>query len=414
MTLAATYGHRYVWPAHILSVMRVHGSVTRKLASLAGLTLCVASASLAQAPRQIVVRVRVVDTVGAPVGGAEVAVVRGLNTQVASGMTDAGGMRVTTVPRDDDPYQVVVRRIGYQRAERFFARPATDTVAMQIELRRVAQELAPVTITETENRSRKHYHLEADEIANTTRVLIDATDLLTKVRPEMMGTKDCPLAHIWVNGMHVEYAPPNEIALARRGKAAEPPPPQKLAFEAGSSSQRAPPAAIQQRVADDPWSVLATIKPEHVLEINYIDCFVADPVHKRGSENAVYVALKPGIAFEPGRGSFVVDTARTEKANVLPPLRAVAHADSMPPYRHRLLGVYDGRTGEPLAGADVIDLATGTRARSSRTGTVTLVYLAEGASRIRIHREGYRDEDMDVVISPATTTPITTILYPLP
>jgi hypothetical protein len=394
--------------------MRAHRGSLWTFVSLAALTLGVGRAVRAQTPRQIVLRVRVVDTAGMPIAGADVAVIRGLNTQLTSGLTDAVGMRVATLPRDDDPYQVVVRRIGYQRGERFFARPATDTVAMQLELHRVAQELAPVTVTESENRSRKHYHLEADEIANSTRVLIDATDLLTKVRPEMMGTKDCPLAHVWVNGAHVEYAPPNEMALARRGKTPDPAPPPKLAFEAGSSSGRPPPAAIQQRVADDPWSVLASIKPEHVLEINYIDCFIADPVHERGSENAVFVALKPGIAFEPGRGSFVVDTARTEKANVLPPLRDAARKDSLPAYRHRLLGVYDGRTGEPVVGADIIDLATGASARSSKTGTVSLFYLAEGASHIRIHRDGYRDEDMDVVIGPAMTTPITTVLYPIP
>jgi hypothetical protein len=395
--------------------MRAHVGILAKLVCTVGLFIG-ASAARAQAPRRIAVRVRIVDTAGAPVAGAEVAVVRGLNTRLASGTSDAAGLRVLLVERDDDPYQVVARRVGYERGERFFARPATDTVAMQIELHRIPRELAPVTVTESENRSRRHYHLEADEIANSTRVLIDATDLVTKVRPEMMGSKDCPLANVWVNGSHIQFAPPNEIALMRRGKPPTAPPPPKLALEAGSSSGRPAPVAIQQRVADDPWSVLASIKPEHVLEVNYIDCFIADPVHKRGSENAVYVVLKPGIAFETGRGSFVVDTARTENANVLPPLRATALAetDSLPPYRHRLLGVYDARSGEPVIGADVIDLGTGTHARSSRTGTVSLFYLAEGRSRIRIHRDGYHDEDMDVVISPATPSPITTVLTPIP
>ena len=304
----------------------------------------------AQSPRELLVRVRVVDTAHAPIAGAEVSIVRELKTQLASGVTDGLGTRDLRVPRGDGEYQIVVRRIGYQRNERFFARPVSDTVAVQIDLHRVVQELAPVKVTEQEDRTRRHYHLEADEIASSDRPLYDATDVLAKIRPEMMGNSDCALANVWVNGQRVIYPPPNEMALARRGRPPAPPPPPTLVFQGDGSSGRAMPASPAQRVAEDPWSALAGIKPEHILEINYIDCYVYDPVHKKGSDDAVYIALKSGIGYDPGRGSFVVDTARTEKANDLPPIRMAGIPDSVLAYRRRLLGVYNERTGDPVVG----------------------------------------------------------------
>lgn len=368
----------------------------------------------AQAPGEIVVRVRVVDTTHAPISGADVSVVRDLNTQVASGATDALGLRELKVPRIVDAYQVVVRRIGYERTERFFARPISDTVALQIDLRRVVQELAPVNVTEQEDRTRKHYHLDADEIASSTRVLFDGTDVLTKIRPEMLGDRDCALQNVWVNGKRVIYPPPNEMALARRGTPPAPAPPPTLVFQGDGSSGRAMPASPAQRVDADPWSALAAIRPEHILEINYIDCYIKDPVHQKGSEQAVYIALKPGIGYDPAVGSFVVDTGRTEKANQLPPIRLADIPDSVRAYRGRLLGVYNGRTGDPVVGAEVIDLASGLRAHTSKTGAVSLLYLPEGRNSIRIHRDGFRDEDMDVTIAPANTNPITVVLMPNP
>ena len=287
-------------------------------------------------------------------------------------------------------------------------------MVVQIELLRAVQQLAPVNVTENEDRTRRHYHLDADEIASDTRPLFDATDVIAKIRPEMMGSSDCALQNVWVNGTRIVYPPTNEMALMRRGKPPAPAPPPTLVFQGDGSSGRALPSSPAQRVADDPWSTLASIRPEHILEINYIDCYIHDPVHKKGSEDAVYIVLKAGIAYDPAKGSFVVDTSRTDKANVLPPIRTASLSDSLLKYRRRLLGVYDEITGEPISGAEVIDLRTGLRSRSSVTGTVSLLYLDEGDNRIRIHRDGYRDEDMDVTIAPNKPNPITVVLVPVP
>ncbi len=64
------------------------------------------------------VRVRLADaTTGAPVGAAEVSIVRGLRTVIAQEMTDEAGLRVLSMKNDSSDYQMVVRKIGYRRAD---------------------------------------------------------------------------------------------------------------------------------------------------------------------------------------------------------------------------------------------------------------------------------------------------------
>ena len=86
----------------------------------------------AQATTGVTVRVRLADeTSGEPVAGAEVSIVRGLRRAVAMALTDDAGLRVLTVPADSGEYQVVVRKIGYRRADRFFpAMAGRDTLSV--------------------------------------------------------------------------------------------------------------------------------------------------------------------------------------------------------------------------------------------------------------------------------------------
>lgn len=79
-------------------------------------------------------------------------------------------------------------------------------------------------------------------------------------------------------------------------------------------------------------------------------------------------------------------------------------------YRNRLLGAFDERSGEPIDGLEVIDIASGTTALTTRTGTVSLAFLPEGTSLVRLRKLGYAPMTMSVAISPADTSPLTIIM----
>lgn len=354
------------------------------------------AASAAQQAATIVVDVRVVDTMSKPVGGSEVSAVRELRRVLASGTTDDAGRRRLVVPRGADAdLQIVVRKIGYQRAERFVV-ASRDTLAIAIVLHESARELPAVTVTAEQDVRRRANHIEADEIAASERPILDGLDVLTKLRPDMIysripgGADPCGLFYVWVNGKRIVF-PPIDAALAAR---------QSQLRHAARATPHIGPTGLAT-VPVSVQSVLSSIHPEHIAEINYADCndFSVDATRAR---NAVFVTLKPGVGFEPGRGSYVVDTgSATDAAAPTAPIAA---------YRRRLVGVFDDSTGDPVADVTVIDVATGTRSVTTTTGTLSLWFLPEGVSTLRIEKAGYATQTLDVSISPRDTLPITLVL----
>lgn len=79
-------------------------------------------------------------------------------------------------------------------------------------------------------------------------------------------------------------------------------------------------------------------------------------------------------------------------------------------YRHRLVGVFSGDTGEPIEGAEVLNLFAHTSVRTTKTGTTTLSFLPEGGSMIRVQKIGYQPVTMVVAVSPSDTIPLTIVL----
>jgi hypothetical protein len=76
--------------------------------------------------------------------------------------------------------------------------------------------------------------------------------------------------------------------------------------------------------------------------------------------------------------------------------------------RGRLLGVYDETSGDPVVGADVVDMLTGDHTLTSATGTVSLWFLRAKGSMVQVRKVGY--EPWQSVVDPADTTPLTILL----
>jgi hypothetical protein len=371
------------------------------------LALTVPWYAAAQAPARVVVHVR--DTSRAPVQGAEVAVMHGLNDARAVVMTDDRGRAVLSLSHlePDADYGLIVRKIGFVRADRFF-RGNHDSLAFDIVLQPVVRELETVIVTAEEDIKRKSYHIDADEIERSSAVLIDATDILAKIKPDMICGRNCsPMAstqvkstvrkcptlafapprlkcpdddkppsietNVWVNGRRIRLMPPDAMAVARQH-------------------------GVLAGLSPGSMTVLSEIKPEHIAEMTYVD-EMDSSVGLIGSEGGLFVVLKPNVVYEPGRESYVMATVpETPKPAAIPA------------YRLRILGVFDGNTGEPIEGALVTDVTTGTRARTTVTGTVSLAFLPEGGTPLRITKTGYDDLTIGVEIAPAKVEPITLVL----
>jgi hypothetical protein len=372
----------------------------------------------AQGNATVVVRVRLADaTSGAPVDGAEVSIVRGLRTVIAQEMTDETGLRVLFVKNDSSDYQVVVRKIGYRRADRFFPTGSRDTVAVNIPMSRIAQTLEAVKITAREDLARKAYYIDDEEISKSDRPLFTSVDIIEKLRPDMVwghaGPGVCSkIQSVFVNGRRIIQAPAAGIEAARARAA-----PGSASRLRTARGTRADPD--KYKVTGMAAAILAMIKPEHIAEMTYNDCFEKSVKINRGA-NAVFIVLKPGIGYSMEDGSYVIDapvprSLAPATAPASPSSRATAPASGtssplVASYRVRILGVFDADSGEFVEGAEVVDVLTGTKAVTTRTGTVSLAFLPEGGSEVRIQKPGYKTITIEVLISPRDTVPVTITL----
>jgi carboxypeptidase-like protein len=79
----------------------------------------------------------------------------------------------------------------------------------------------------------------------------------------------------------------------------------------------------------------------------------------------------------------------------------------------RILGVFDNATGEPVVGAEVVDLATHTKALTSASGAISLAFLEPGATVLQIRKIGYQSKMLTVKVSDVDTVSVTILLDPV-
>jgi len=270
--------------------MRIAHALTRftpVLAVIAGL----ASAASAQTAARTLVRVTARDSTGAVIPSAELTVTRGLREVIARGTTDDGGHAVLPVElKETEDLQVTMRKIGYSRGDRFFEAKPQGTADVTITVaRRPMTELAPVTVIAQRDLKRASYHLDADQIDSANVFADNAWELIKRMRPDMLTSRGgCATGarEVWVNGKRIRLPLyPTGMAAAR-------------AFVG------VPPRA---RFSYVPVSVMSDIAPEHILEINYHDCFDSS-MAAVGSVDAIFIVLKPGVVYQQDVGSFVIET----------------------------------------------------------------------------------------------------------
>ena len=416
---------------------------TTAVACLAATLALVPVAAHGQAtPVPFTVNVRVIDSAAAPIAGADVAVVRGIDNVVASGSSNVDGRTMLVVKDGSGDFEIVVRKIGYLRGDQFFRATADGGRRdLVITLHRAVQTLATVRVNEAADVKRKSYFIDADEIAKHGDILIDATDILRKLKPDMICGRDCrPLAAAGARTKAAVRVCPGLVFSQRRVCPADTSP-QSLAtnvwvngewirtmgYEDISTCQ-AGRRGMLAGLLPGSLEVLCEILPEHIAQMTYVDDYDST-IGKNGSNGALFVVLKPGVKYTPGRMSYVASDSSSAAAvpaavpavvsndSARAVVGAVPHDSSsldsiakLPAYRQRLLGVFDDASGEPIEGARVIDEATGTYTTTPASGIVSLFFLPEGGSSVRIIRAGFEDLAVAVQIAPSVTTPLTLVM----
>ncbi|HEX8942350.1 MAG TPA: hypothetical protein VF785_04375 [Gemmatimonadaceae bacterium] len=117
--------------------------------------------------------------------------------------------------------------------------------------------------------------------------------------------------------------------------------------------------------------------------------------------------MKP-VHFLAVAAIVVTPAARAQRPPT--PAKADTPARASNAYRYRILGVFDELTGDPVEDVEVADVLSGNSSLTTKTGTVSLFFLPEGGSLVRLRKVGYAVQTFPVPISPADTAPITIVL----
>jgi hypothetical protein len=268
------------------------------------------------------ISLRVVDSMGAPVEAVEVSQLTADKEIIALGRTDADGRLSAWFVGQADSVRVLTRKPGYERAERLVRLNGPATDAVTITLTRSAQQLEARRISARESLLRRAYYIDAGSIAQSDRPVFSALDVVERLRPDMVsGLGGCSgLKYVFVNGERIEVGPAAAIDAARART-----PNIKSLVSGGSSGGtdgHANPAKVaalknainqlKHRVSIEPASVLLAVKPEHIADMLYNDCFARTGQVSHG-ENALFIRLKPGVGYSPAVGSYVADSGALKR-----------------------------------------------------------------------------------------------------
>jgi hypothetical protein len=291
------------------------------------------------------------------------------------------------------------------RSDLFFTVAASDTLALDVTMSRAAAALDTVTVKGESAIRLREYHINADQIANSDRPVADGWDVVERMRPEMLlslvGHRDYTnrehfsgeapsLQTVFVNGQRVFVTTTDEMVWARLWST--------RTFSAIMTPANRGGGRTLQAAA-----ILATVHSEHIAEMHYVPPSENTADVNQGG-NAVFIVLKPGVSFEPGRGSFI--SGDSIPSNVF----AVYPTVGFERYRYRLMGVYDEASGVPIANVKVVETRRGDWVLTSGTGTCSLFFVPDGGSQLRVEGAGYDSKTLAVSISPTDTLPVVVTL----
>lgn len=283
-----------------------YGLVVSGLTIAAATATCLSAQQPAAATRAVF-EFTVLDAGGTAVQGANVSVSRSGGQIAATGTTDGVGRAVIAVPSAPQLYRYTVRHVGYTPAVDSVIVDGADTISLLVHLTRVVATLD--TVRSTARLPSNTYVLNADEIARSPRHPEDAYDALIHLRPSMLGDRMrmCPfIQNLWVNGEWQVIPPWTPLV------------PRHVMTTTRTDLSGRPPRFVGPPLTHAPSDApLARIKAGHIAELRYVNCWKPSEIGPRG-QNGLFVTLRPGIAFDPKRGSYVADSAAARAASVIP------------------------------------------------------------------------------------------------
>jgi hypothetical protein len=110
------------------------------------------------------------------------------------------------------------------------------------------------------------------------------------------------------------------------------------------------------------------------------------------------------------KGQLVIADLEQQRARELRFARAAPPGVAQAIHLSRMLGVFDGGNGEPMAGVTVRDSASGKTVRTGVAGTVGLSFIARTSAVVIIEHPGYQREVASVSLTTRDSVPITIVL----